>query len=114
MFTNFTYAGQALIDYVVANHWVFRTSALFWALSLAHFFSPGNGNDFFQFYDSAQGRVPMRFDAEQQGRPALTIQYREFDRGKQSKDIFSIPGAIITSCTNVNAIAPKAAGDKFF
>ncbi len=45
----------------------------------------GRGNDFFQFFDSVVGREPVRFDIERRGQPAITIQYREFDKGSQDR-----------------------------
>merc|ERR1712137_1063584 len=83
-FTNFTYAGEALIDYVPVYHWVFRA-----------------GNDYFQFFDSVADRIPIRFDAEFGERPALQIQYMEFDAGAQNADMFSIPAEILSVCNKV-------------
>jgi hypothetical protein len=76
-FNNFTYAGEALIDYVPVYHWIYRA-----------------GNDFFQFFDSVASRQPVRFDAEFGERPALQINYMEFDSGSQDAAIFQIPSEV--------------------
>jgi hypothetical protein len=60
------------------------------------------GRDFFQFFDTTDTRLPVRFDAEVERRPALQITYTEFDRAPQSPNIFVIPAAILGVCNNVN------------
>merc|ERR1711974_340129 len=85
-FTNFTYVGEAIIDYVPVYHWIYRAN---------------DGRDFFQFFDTVADRQPVRFDAEFGDRPAVQINYMEFDGGSQNPDIFSVPSEILSTCTQV-------------
>lgn len=83
-FTNWTYVGESLIDYVPVYHWIYR-----------------RGRDFFQFFDSVSSRVPVRFDAEIDRRPAIQIIYAEFDSAPQNPAIYVIPQAILSVCQSV-------------
>jgi hypothetical protein len=77
-FTNFTYVGEAIIDYQPVYHWIHRMYfcvAFVW-MQITLFL--GVGRDFFQFFDTVQGRRPARFDAERERQPALSIQVRLF------------------------------------
>ncbi len=76
---------QAIIDYVPVYHWIHR-----------------RGRDFFQFFDTTDTRLPVRFDAEIERRPAMQISYTEFDRAGQNPNMFTIPAAILSVCNNVN------------
>ena len=85
-FTNFTYVGEAIIDYVPVYHWIYRTP---------------NNRDFFQFFDVIGSRLPARFDAEFGERPAVQINYMEFDNGSQDKTLFQIPSEIMSVCNKI-------------
>ena len=78
---------------------------LLFSVLISNFFSriyrTPNNRDFFQFFDVIGSRQPARFDAEFGERPAVQINYMEFDNGSQNKSIFQIPSEILSVCNKV-------------
>lgn len=93
-FRNFTYAGTALIDYVPVYQWFERVKT-------------PQGEDFLQYFETQNDRTPARFIFLSTGKPAIQIDYFEWDSAGQAARIFEIPTEIKASCNAVKKATLK-------
>jgi len=84
-FDNMEFIGKAIVGFEAANHWFVEDRAKGFT---------------FQIYDSQATRRVLRFDIDDGRRHrAESWTFFEFDEGPQSKELFEIPSAIKSQCT---------------
>jgi len=85
-FDNYRFAGKALVEYYVADHW---------------FFNDDSKGEFIQYYDRETDQKPLRFDIEvRRNGTQFTNQilYHEFDATTPSALLFEIPAVVKSIC----------------
>jgi len=85
-FRNYRYAGKALVDYYVADHW---------------FFNDDPRGEFFQYYDRDTDQKPLRFDIDvrRNGTQFATQWiFHEFDGNRPASSLFDIPAVVRSIC----------------
>jgi len=93
-FSNFTYVGKALVGVVVTNLWLDQVR---------------NSTSFYQYFDDATTRTPVRIDGNNQQRGGdFTWTFREVDVGAQDPNLFVLPPALKALCPAPTHPTPNA------
>jgi len=92
-FTNFTYAGFALLNYQVTNHWR----------------AINKSGELFEYYDTTDDREPVEFDyINFESGELETWKFYEFDAEAQDPDLWVIPEPVELACNPEEGILRNA------